>query len=113
MSNLAFPGLLMHRTKTNALLSLMSHIKEHNYSRCGNGKYVGKIKCSGSRCDNIQLGCYNLDSSCRYEGTGEQFVEIENNQWWYGNEGEVLVGIRCKDSWCGKLMLGMQQVKKI
>lgn len=80
--------------------STFSEEKTSN-THCNFGYYVGQLRCTGSRCDNLALKCIKAASSCRVDSNGyNHYKTVYENAEGRCNEGSVVTGMRCYDRYC-------------
>mmetsp|Transcript_14941 Transcript_14941/g.24337 ORF Transcript_14941/g.24337 Transcript_14941/m.24337 type:complete len:427 (-) Transcript_14941:157-1437(-) len=74
---------------------------------CPTRTLVCQVKCKGRYCDELKLGCCATSSNYTLQDDDIQYTEFysEDEGLRNCNDGYFMSGIRCKDSFCGKIQL--------
>jgi len=79
--------------------------EEQDAQHCGANRYVGRVKCKGSNCDNMSIYCFKTSSKCQIDNDATKVErEIDDNQDNYCDPGYIVTGMECEQSKCGKVI---------
>jgi len=81
---------------------------------CGANRYVGRVICKDSNCDNMQILCFQTSSKCQIDNDAVKVVRgIDDNQDNYCDPGAIVTGMGCEQAYCGKVYIHCSPVSYI